>query len=309
MPVSVTLVSSRSIGPVSRDANASAFGPSFETMTSKFNALSQIAVSAATARSSSTRRTVIGRPDAPGRITSRVEPMPNPHFLCASPYIFLWQLHMTHLPDVPPAVSAYSPAGVGLRTATVAGAGVVGTSSPPSVGAAVTYSTVRTACSRAAWILILPDKRSSEELRARIAHAVVVSTPPVSSGHAHDAVQAGSSRLIGLQSPVDIVAEPAAQGPDRLGLGVASGQTFVNVSMPEARASELAYCDAVQGGIELTVAAKVEPMADNVARPDWDGSRPVVSCKGCLRPEALDAGCLGDDLGGAQRTAAEQIQQ
>jgi hypothetical protein len=98
-----------------------------------------------------------------------------------------------------------------------------------------------------------------------------------------------------LQSPVYLVAEPAAQGPDRLGLGVASGQTFVNVSMPEARASELGYRHAVQGGIELTVAATVEPMADNVARPDWDRSRPVVSRKGRLRAEALDAGCLGDE--------------
>jgi uncharacterized membrane protein len=37
--------------------------------------------------------------------------MPNPHFLCASPYIFLWQLHMTHLPEVPPRAASDSPVG------------------------------------------------------------------------------------------------------------------------------------------------------------------------------------------------------
>jgi hypothetical protein len=67
--------------------------------------------------------------------------------------------------------------------------------------------------------------------------------------------------------------------------------------------------DPVQGGVELTVAAAVEAMADKVARPDWDGSRSRVGCKGGTRAEATDARGLGDELGGGQRTASEQGQQ
>src|SRR5450759_493549 len=85
---------------------------------------------------------------------------------------------------------------------------------------------------------------------------------PVSSGHARDAFGGGSSGLVGLHSAEDFVAEASTKSPDGLGLGVASGQAFGHVSLPETRTAELGDCDAVQSGIELTVAAAVEPMTD-----------------------------------------------
>jgi len=59
----------------------------------------------------------------------------------------------------------------------------------------------------------------------------------VSSSDARDALGGGSSGFISLEPAVDLVAEPAAQGPDRLGFGVAGGQAFGNVSLPETRPS------------------------------------------------------------------------
>lgn len=133
--------------------------------------------------------------------------------------------------------------------------------------------------------------------------------PPVSSSDARNALGGGSSGLIGLQSAVDLIAESSSKCPDRLGLGVASGQALGHVSLPGPRTAKLGDGYAVQSGVELTVAAAVESMTHKVARPDRDWSRPVVSRKGRPRAEAPDAGCLGDYLGGAQRTAANELEE
>src|ERR1035437_1549343 len=50
-------------------------------------------------------------------------------------------------------------------------------------------------------------------------------------------------------------------------------------------------------------------MTDRIARPDRYRSRPGVGSKGGAITEAADACCLGDELGGGQRAASEQVHQ
>jgi hypothetical protein len=53
--------------------------------------------------------------------------------------------------------------------------------------------------------------------------------------------------------------------------------------------SSLGECDAMQRGIELTVAHPAQPVANAIGRPDRQRGRAVVSCEGILRMKALYA--------------------
>jgi hypothetical protein len=59
----------------------------------------------------------------------------------------------------------------------------------------------------------------------------------------------------------DLVADASAQGSDSLGLGVTCGHPFVEVIAASARTLELGHGDAMEGHVELTVAATTEAVS------------------------------------------------
>ena len=67
--------------------------------------------------------------------------------------------------------------------------------------------------------------------------------------------------------------------------------------------------DAVEGGVELSVAGAAEPVVGALRGGDGEGGGAVVSCVGVGGAEAVDAGGLADDLGGGQRAAAADREQ
>lgn len=66
---------------------------------------------------------------------------------------------------------------------------------------------------------------------------------------------------------------------------------------------------AMQGAVELAIAAAVEAVAIGSARGDWDRRDPGHARELGVGPEALKAGRLGDELGGRQGAAAGQLEQ
>src|SRR5438105_15362243 len=101
----------------------------------------------------------------------------------------------------------------------------------------------------------------------------------------------------------------AAQRADSLGLGIAGGETALHVGMAGGVLLELCDGDAVQGGIQLTVATTIEPYTLGVARPDGYGCGAGVACIGRGRPKATDIGGLTHEFGSRQHATAEQRQQ
>ena len=87
----------------------------------------------------------------------------------------------------------------------------------------------------------------------------------MSSSGSRNVFDADSSSLIDLQSAEHLVAKSSTKGADRLGLGVAGGLAFGHIRLSGSRASELGDGDSVEGDIELTVAAAVEPMTNQIA--------------------------------------------
>src|SRR6266540_1574135 len=91
-------------------------------------------------------------------------------------------------------------------------------------------------------------------------HSSYVKPRPLSSRQGLDAV-----RLIGHEPPEHLVAEPAPESPDRLGLRVTGGHALGEVLLAGAGSLQLGDRDPVEGDVELAVTAAVEPMADGVA--------------------------------------------
>jgi len=71
----------------------------------------------------------------------------------------------------------------------------------------------------------------------------------------------------------------------------------------------LDYCDAVEGRIELPIAAAVQPMPHVVARPDRYGRGAVVQRKRSPGFEPTNVGTFGKDLCRGQGGAALELQQ
>ena len=68
--------------------------------------------------------------------------------------------------------------------------------------------------------------------------------------------------------------------------------------------------DPMEGHVELAVATAVEPVADDVARPDRDRRRAVVAGERIVISEPVDAGGLADDLRCSERpTPADRKQR
>jgi hypothetical protein len=87
----------------------------------------------------------------------------------------------------------------------------------------------------------------------------------VSSSRSCNVFDAGSSSFIHLEPAEDFIAEAPTERPDCFCLGVAGGLAFGNVRLSWSRASELGDGNPVEGDIELTVAAAVEPMTNQIA--------------------------------------------
>jgi SAM-dependent methyltransferase/antitoxin (DNA-binding transcriptional repressor) of toxin-antitoxin stability system len=115
--------------------------------------------------------------------------------------------------------------------------------------------------------------------------------------------------FVDQHSTVHLIAETATQGPDGLGLGITCHSALGQVLLPSAGPLELSDGNAVQGGVELTVATTAEPVADVVAGPDRQRRRAVVTREGGPMPEASHAGGLADELGRGERSAAGELEQ
>ena len=88
----------------------------------------------------------------------------------------------------------------------------------------------------------------------------------------------------------------AAKGLDpRLALGLLAGEELARSRMDPA----LGNRDPVKGAVELAVAAAVEAVAGAVSLGGGDRGDAGEAGELCIRVEALDAGGLGEDLGGA----------
>lgn len=115
--------------------------------------------------------------------------------------------------------------------------------------------------------------------------------------------------LVGHQAAVDRVRDASAQGPDRLGLGVAGRCPPLYIGDGRRVVLELGDGYPVEDGVDLAIAASVESMAVVVAGLDGDGGGALVHGKGAAGAGALDPGHLAHELGSRQRPAADQGQQ
>jgi len=71
----------------------------------------------------------------------------------------------------------------------------------------------------------------------------------------------------------------------------------------------LRHGDPVQGAVELPIAAAVEPVAPALARAGLERSDAGVAGELGVACEALDRADLAEQLGGAERSAAGQLEQ
>jgi hypothetical protein len=71
--------------------------------------------------------------------------------------------------------------------------------------------------------------------------------------------------LIAAHPAIHLVADPAAEGADGLGLRVAAGHALLVVRATRPAQAHLGDRDAVEGRIELPVAPAVQPVTDLIA--------------------------------------------
>src|SRR5215217_1599597 len=100
--------------------------------------------------------------------------------------------------------------------------------------------------------------------------------------------------LVGSKTAEYLVTQAPSKSPDRFGPGIARREPVVEIGLALITQPDLGDGD---------------PVAHDVARPDRDRSRAVVSGERRLGPEAADAGRLADDLGGGQLAAPRQRQE
>jgi hypothetical protein len=71
--------------------------------------------------------------------------------------------------------------------------------------------------------------------------------------------------LVGTKAAVDLIRDSPSQRPDRLGLGITRGQASLQVGAAWAIQAQLGDGDAMQRGLQLPVAAPIQPVAFPVA--------------------------------------------
>src|SRR5256885_3270199 len=108
---------------------------------------------------------------------------------------------------------------------------------------------------------------------------------------------------------VDLIRELASERADGFSLGVAERDSSSYIGSRITAEPYLRDGDAVQGGIELAVAAAVETMPLLVARPDRNRCCAVMHGEGSAGVEPADVGGLGQEVGPGQPSATRQAHQ
>ena len=107
-----------------------------------------------------------------------------------------------------------------------------------------------------------------------------------------------------LEQVPDAAGEVALEAADGFAGALAFGAFAGDVVAGLGVAARAGDGDAVDGGVDLAVAAAVEPVAVGVARADRDRRDAGGAGELGLAAEALGAGDLADELGGGQRPEA-----
>ena len=102
----------------------------------------------------------------------------------------------------------------------------------------------------------------------------------------------------------DAAGEVALEAAQCFAVGLAFAAFAFDVGLGFGVAAQPRDRDAVDGGVDLAVAAAVEPMAVGVARADRDRGDPGGAGELGVAGEALGAGDLADQLARGQRAEA-----
>ena len=82
--------------------------------------------------------------------------------------------------------------------------------------------------------------------------------------------------VVSVEVAEDHAGQAAFEAAQSLGFGIAGSEPFAVVSLPRAVHADLGDRDAVQGGVELSVArASHADATGGVTRPDRDGRHPA----------------------------------
>ena len=76
--------------------------------------------------------------------------------------------------------------------------------------------------------------------------------------------------LVCCEPPEYLVADSSAEGPDRLGLGIAGGHSLGDVVASGSRPLKLRYRDPVEGDIELMITAAIALVTGSPSSPPPD---------------------------------------
>jgi hypothetical protein len=107
-----------------------------------------------------------------------------------------------------------------------------------------------------------------------------------------------------LEEAPNLAREVAFEAADGFAVGLACGGLAGDVVAGLGVAAGSGDGDAVNGGVDLAVAAAVEPVAVGLARADWDWCDACRARKLGVGREAFGAGDLADQLRGRERPEA-----
>jgi len=102
----------------------------------------------------------------------------------------------------------------------------------------------------------------------------------------------------------DAACEVAFEAADGFAVGFAFGAFAFDIGAGFGVAAGAGDCDAVDGGVDLSVAAAVEAVAVGLAGADWDRCDAAGAGELGVASEAVGAGDLADQLARGQRAEA-----
>ena len=104
-------------------------------------------------------------------------------------------------------------------------------------------------------------------------------------------------RFISEESTEHFVRNAPPQQSHGLGLAVTGCQTHSNVRLPATSDAHLNHRNAMQGRVDLSVTAAVQPLAIAIARPDGNWGGAIPASEGGLRAKPGGTGGFPDELG------------
>ena len=107
--------------------------------------------------------------------------------------------------------------------------------------------------------------------------------------------------------PVDGVADPSLEGPHRFFAAVAFGLHAQVVRAAGGVVAHLGHGDDVDGVVELAVAARVEPVANDRSARGFDRGGGVVAGVVPGAREACDVAAVAEDVRGDDRAGPVQL--